>query len=65
MTMDLLTREYYCSVKYFMVYRGVNGSKIIQTIIRRESQFQSAIDIISKPFLISSDIKEACNIMKT
>ena len=36
----------------------------MQTIRRRASQFQSDIDIISKPCLRSSDIKEARNIMK-
>ena len=36
----------------------------MQTIRRRASRFQSAIDIISKQFLSPSDIKEACNIVK-
>ena len=61
--MDFLTREEDWSVKAVIIYRK-NGSKITQTIRWRASQFQSAVNIIRKPRLSSSDIKEAHTIIK-
>ena len=46
-------------------FKDTGWIKIMQTIRRHASQFQSEIYIISKPCLISSEIKEAHNIMKS